>query len=174
MADAVRETQPLEQRARPRAPLAAEYTAAILERQRHVLFHGEPWHQVECLEDEADLPIADLRQPLARQRADVLAIQPIAARGGRVEAPEDVHQRALAGARRTGDRDELAGGDIDVYAAQRLHIDLAQPIRFREAARLDQRLHQRRRAGFRARSTAAAGSSSAIESPAARPLTIST
>src|SRR5258705_3191477 len=174
VADAGRQPEPLEQRERTGATLPTRYSATVLERQRDILLDREPRHQVERLKDEADFAIADLGQPLARQCADVLTVESIAARGWRVEAAEDVHQRALAGAGWSGDSDVLARGDVGIYAAQRLHIHLPQPVRLGEVAGLDQRVHQRRRAGFRARSSAAAGSSNAIESPAARPFTTST
>ena len=110
--------------------LGARHAAAVLERQCDVLFDREPRHQIECLKDEADLAIADLRQTLARQRAHVLAIELIAAGRGRVETTQDVHQRAFARTRRSGDRDVLAGDDPGVDAAQGLHVDLPEPIGF--------------------------------------------
>src|SRR3989449_6014571 len=130
MANALRETQSFEQFERTHPSLGARHAAAVLERQCDVLFDREPRHQIECLKDEADLAIADLRQTLARQRADVLAIELIAAGRGRVETTQDVHQRAFARTRRSGDRDVLAGDDPGIDAAQRLHVDPAEPIRF--------------------------------------------
>src|SRR5262249_56660533 len=98
-----------------------------------IFFDREPRHQVERLEYESDLAVAHVGEALPRQRADVFAVQLVAARGRRVEAAQDVHQGALARSRRARDRDVLAGPDLHVDAPQRLHVDLAEAIGFFEA-----------------------------------------
>ena len=45
-----------------------------------------------------------------------------------VEPTEDVEQRRLATPRRPEQHDELAGVEIEVDAAQRMHVDLAHGI----------------------------------------------
>ena len=52
--------------------------------------------QVEGLEHETDLLVADLGQLILLHRADVLALEEIAAGGRRVETADDVHERRLS------------------------------------------------------------------------------
>src|SRR5690606_20198628 len=72
------------------------------------------------------------------------AEQLVGPRGRAVEAAEQVHQRRLAAARRTHDRDVLARVDLQVDPAQRVHGDVARLIDARQAARADDRPAQRR------------------------------
>src|SRR5207247_1360837 len=58
---------------------------------------------------------------------------------GLVEAADQVHERALARARRAHHRDELAAIDVQRNAAQRLHLDVAHPVDLDQLARLDDR-----------------------------------
>ena len=56
--------------------------------------------------------------------AHVDAVEPVGAAGRQVEAAEDVHQRALAGAGGAHDRDVLAALDPQGDAVERAHRDL--------------------------------------------------
>ncbi len=49
--------------------------------------------QVEGLEDESDFLVADAREFVVVEFADELAVEPVFALGGRVEAADQVHQR---------------------------------------------------------------------------------
>ena len=82
--------------------------AAVGERQLDVLEHRQVADQVEALEDEPDLPVADARALGERQALHRRAVEPVVAHGRRVEQPEDREQRRLAAARGTGDRHVLA------------------------------------------------------------------
>ena len=55
----------------------------------------------------------------------------------RVEAREAVEQRRLAAAARAHDRDHLAGEDLHVDAAQRVHLDEARVVELLDGPRLD-------------------------------------
>ena len=77
-------------------------------RQHHVLERGEFGQQVVELVDEAERAVAQRAARGVRQRAHLLAGDVDLARGRRVEAAEQVQQRALAGAGRAEDRDGLA------------------------------------------------------------------
>ena len=56
------------------------------------------------------------------------------AAGGHVEPAQNIEQRALAAARRAQQHDELAGVQLQVDAAQRVHVDFAHVIDLGEAA----------------------------------------
>src|SRR5262249_61572244 len=88
--------QPL---ASSRAPLARRY-ARVEQGQLDVLERGNPRQQVERLEDEADLAAADAGESVAVEPGHVLAVDQIAALGGRVEAAEEIHERGLSRSRR--------------------------------------------------------------------------
>ena len=96
--------------------------AAIGQRQLDVLVDREIADQVERLEDEADLAIADARPLLHLQAAHRLAVQHVLPVGGRVEQAQDGQQRRLAAARRPGDRDIFALLDVHVNARQRVGL----------------------------------------------------
>ena len=89
-----------------------------------------PWsrQQVEALEDEPDLLVADDGQLVLRHPRHVVAVEEVLAGRRLVEAPDDVHERRLAGARRAGHRHELARLDVEVHAAQRVDLDLADDV----------------------------------------------
>jgi len=57
---------------------------------------GGAGQQVERLEDEADLLVADARQLVVVHVADQLPVDVIVAFGGRIQAADQVHQRGLA------------------------------------------------------------------------------
>jgi len=87
-----------------------------------------PGQQVEGLEDESNLLVADARQLVVVQLADQLAVEPILAPGGRIEAAYEVHERRFA---RTGwahDGDILVVFDPKVDAAQRLDLLLGAHV----------------------------------------------
>src|SRR5690606_2851561 len=68
--------------------------------QLDILERGQPWNQVERLEDEADLARPRPCQLVVVQRSGLAAIQQVGTGGGPVEQAEHVQQRRLARARR--------------------------------------------------------------------------
>src|SRR5690606_10407462 len=89
---------------------------AIRQRQFDVLEDREVADQVERLEDEADLAVADLRPLRVIELLDRRAVQPIPATARRIEQPQDRQQRRLAAAGRPFDRDVVALVDVEVNA----------------------------------------------------------
>ena len=83
---------------------------------------GGAGQQVEGLEDKADLLVADAGQLIVVQFADQLAVEPVAAFGGRIQAANQIHQRGLAGAGGAHDGDILVLADAQIDAAERLHL----------------------------------------------------
>ncbi len=102
--------------------------AVVEQGQLDVVERRGPRQQVEALEHEPDLLVADDGQLVLRHARDVLAVEEVVAARGAVEAPEDVHQRRLAGPRRSRDGDELAGLDVHVRAAQRADDHFADRV----------------------------------------------
>src|SRR2546430_2025920 len=142
MMDAVAETDLLERRERalsPRVPIAA-----VDERQLDVLDRVQPREQVVRLKDESDVLVADPSELVVGQLADVLAREHVGAAVGDVEAAENVHECRLPRPRRTHDRDELRGPDIEIHPAQRVHRDLPpDAVRLGDATKLDDALDHR-------------------------------
>ena len=81
-------------------------------RQHHVLERRQVGDQVELLEDEADLLGAEAVQLGVGERGHVLAFEIDLARGGAVQAADQIHQRGLPRARGTHHRQPLAGLDV--------------------------------------------------------------
>ena len=71
--------------------------AVVEQRQLDVVERRGPRQQVEPLEDEPDLPVADDGELVLRHARDVLAVEDVGAARRPIEAAEDVHQRGLAG-----------------------------------------------------------------------------
>ena len=93
--------------------------------QRHVdvVVDVEVRDQIEALEDEADLLVAQARALVVREPAHVLAVEHVAAGVEGLEQPGHVQERGLAGARGAGHGDELAGADVQREVAQRVRLD---------------------------------------------------
>ena len=115
--------------------------AAVEQRQLDVVERRGARQQVEALEHEPDLLVAHGGQRVLRHRRHVLAVEQVLARRRPVEAADDVHERRLARARRSGDREELAALHFEVDAAQRLHLDLADDVGLDEVLDRDDRGH---------------------------------
>ena len=80
-------------------------------------------------------PISALRtraSSRAVQPRHVLAVQHVLPARRPIEAADQVHERRLAGARRAGQRDELARHDVERDASQRGHLHLADVVSLRE------------------------------------------
>jgi len=95
---------------------------------------GGAGEQVEGLEDEADLLVADAGELVIVERGDVVAVEPVAAAGGRVEASDEVHQGGFAGAGGAHDGDVLVVADAQVDAAERVDLLVAHLVGLPEIA----------------------------------------
>ena len=142
--------------------------AADAQRHRDVVERAELRQQVVELVDEAEVAVAPLALLGRAHRREVAPAQHHAALGRRLEAAEQVQQRALARARRADDRERLAGPHAEVDALQHLHVEP------RRAAALDEALvqpgrgdHRRPAAGCRRPHV---GSASAVSRRAAASL----
>ena len=148
------------------------------ERQADVLGDIEQRDQVERLEDEPRPVAAQARGRLVGQLADGLALEDHRPFGRLVQAAEQLEQRRLAGARRPHQRQELALGDLERDAPQRLDRRLAQRVGLDEVARLEdgrhggqcsRRVSRRRRSSSRHRRSSRAGPAAQRASTTRRP-----
>src|ERR1700682_4951152 len=80
--------------------------------QLYVAPRREFRQQVELLEDEADLAVADVRELGLIEPADILARKPVTAGRGSVKAAQDVNQSRLAGPGRAHDGKQLTRRDL--------------------------------------------------------------
>src|SRR5450432_1647545 len=113
--------------------------AAIRERQLHILVDGEIADQVERLEDESDLPIANPRSFGRTQLSNRLAIEQIRAIRWRVEQPEDGEQRGLPASRRAGDREIATALHFEMNSRERVRLDLVGIVDLRDPIETQQR-----------------------------------
>ncbi len=125
------------QRERGPPPALAAIQAGVGERQLDIGDRGRARHEVEALEDEADLAVAQVREVVLVELAGVHAVDQVAPGGGYVQAAEDVHECALATARAAHDRDEVAALDAQRDAAQRMHADRADAVGLADRAHVD-------------------------------------
>ena len=78
------------------------------EREFDILEDVQLIYQVEALEDEADIALANLRALLFFEVANFFVAQVIVALGGVVEQAQDIQERGFAATRGAHDGDELA------------------------------------------------------------------
>ena len=117
----------------------------------HVLEGVELGEQVVELEDEADGPVADRRQPGAGEAGELVVAEADGAARGQVEGADAVEQGALAGARGADDGHHLAlvDGDVDApehpQRAPHVHEALVQIAHLDEASAHGLALYSQRR-----------------------------
>ena len=107
--------------------------AADAQRHRDVVERGELGQQMVELVDEAEMAVAPLALLGRVEGREVAAAEIDAARGRRLEAAEQMQQRALARARRADDGERLAAPDLEVDALQHVDVDARRAAAFGEA-----------------------------------------
>ena len=140
MVQPVAQSDPFEQpdRLGPLRPARSTASGAIQQRQLDV-FDGRRSHQqVEALEDEPDLPVADAGPLVAAHRGDLDAVEPVAAAGRPVQAAQGVHQCRLAGPGRADQRDILAPLDRERRWPQGGDLHLADVVDLADVGQFDQ------------------------------------
>ena len=104
---ALGQTHPLQGGLHPVGPLGGGH-ALVDEGQLHILPGVEGGDEVEALEDEADLLVADVGELPVRQLGDVHAVQVVVPVGGDIQAAQDIHEGGLAGAGLADDGQEFS------------------------------------------------------------------
>ena len=112
---------------RPLAPLAGR-DAGVDEGQLDVGLGRRPLDEVEALEDEAQVPVADPGQLVVVELRHVGAADEVAARRRCVEAAEDVEHRALPAPGAAGDGHEVALLHRQRDALQDVHLQRARVV----------------------------------------------
>ena len=97
--------------------------AAIGEREFDVFEDRQVADEIEALEDEADLAIADAGALGEAEVGHRLAVERVTPCGGRIKQTEDGQQRGLAAARRPGNTDEFAPADFQRDFGQGVSFD---------------------------------------------------
>ena len=100
-----------------------------------------PGEQVEVLEDVADRPASHPRLIRARDGGEVDAVDEHLAAGRLLEAAGDRQERALAGAARPHDGDQLAALDREIDVAERLHLGRPGAVDLRYLAQFERARH---------------------------------
>src|SRR5687768_5769914 len=121
-------------------PALGAVHAAVGQRQLDVLGNRQVADQVERLENESDLPIADPRALRGRQVRDRLAVQEILATARRVEQAEEGEQGRLAAARGPGDREKLTWLDLEVHFGKCVGLDFVGKEYLLDSVEANQRL----------------------------------
>jgi len=114
MVGSVGKTDDLEAVERPLAHVARRVALlAVHHGQLRVFQSSGTGEQVEALENETDLLVADVGELVAVELGNIDPVEQIAAARRTVEAAEQVHERGLAGAARSHERHEFAAVDLD-------------------------------------------------------------
>ena len=80
---------------------------------------------MERLEDEAEMPVAEVRLGVDVELGDVGPLEEVAAGRGLVEGADDVHQRRFAGAGGADDGEEFAALDAQRNSREGPHRGVA-------------------------------------------------
>ena len=88
------------------------------QRKLNVLKGCQPRQQLEGLENKANFMAAQLGQLMLVHPADVLALQPVFAAGGRVQTADHVHQRGFSASGRAENGQKFAPLHLQMDALQ--------------------------------------------------------
>src|SRR3989304_2961715 len=135
--------------------------------ERHVLARGEAGGEVVELGHEPAVP-APVAGELGLAGAREIALDKAHLAGGRrVQPAEDVEQRRLAASRGAEQHDELAGPDLEVHAAQRVHLGLAHAVDLGQGARREDRSPAPAHSFFTTRTMVASSGTAIVSKPSA-------
>ncbi len=109
----------------------------VSQRQFHIRRRRRTAQQVETLEYETHLPVADFRQRVVLQFRNRFPVQPVGARGRPVQAADDVHQGAFPGSGRPHDRHDVAALDAQGQSVQGIHVHFAHPVHLADIFQFD-------------------------------------
>jgi hypothetical protein len=112
------------------APALCSVETTIAQRYLDVVVDIEIRNEIEGLEDESDLLVAQARALVVVEAAHIDAIELVFPAAELLEESRDGEKRGLAGARGAGNRDELTLLDLDGEIAQRIGLDHFGAVRF--------------------------------------------
>src|SRR6266852_3273296 len=108
----------------------------IEKRQFDVLKRTGTGQQIETLENKSDTPAANLCERRFVELAYIEACQHVLSERRLVETAQNIHERRLAGSRRSHDRDKLPLRDREIGAIERADLDFAEPVELGNVANL--------------------------------------
>jgi hypothetical protein len=100
----------------------------IERRQLHILERARARKEIEALEDETELAVADAGQLPLIEAGDVDSLEQVTPGSRTVETAEDVHERRLSAAARSHDGDERARLHGNVDPAECVQARLAELV----------------------------------------------
>src|SRR5438309_3178215 len=121
----VGESNRLQSLHRPRPPVLR---SGVDQRHLHVMKRRGPRDEVEALEDETDLSVANGGELVVVEPRDFGAVEEVTTASRHVEAADAVRERRLTRAARPHDGDELPFFDDEIDASQRMDLDLAHTV----------------------------------------------
>ena len=139
----------LERLAGPFAALAGGDPPGIDHRQFDILQRRRPRQEVEVLEHEAEVAVADRSALILGERHHLPVVEPVASGTGAVEAAERVHERRLPRPRRADEGDILPALDRQRHPLEGLDADRAEVVVLGDRGDLDERHGRSRRRGRR-------------------------
>ena len=125
--DAVLQTHNAQGFRRP-LPALLQGNIGIQQRQGHIVHGVHFGHQVIALEDETDVLVPHLGQVVILQVVQVFTVQHIFSGGGYIQAADDVHQGAFAGAGGAHNGDVIPLLYLQAHVFQHPHRLLALDI----------------------------------------------
>src|SRR6185437_738389 len=118
--------------------------ATVDQGKLHVVQSGGAGQQIKSLENKPDLTVANAGQLVIIKLADEVAVEPVTAARGSIQAADKVHERGFAGAGRAHDGNIFAAVDAQVNAAKRMHFFRAHLVSFPELVGADNAIWRRR------------------------------
>src|SRR6185312_11151140 len=119
-----------------RAPALGATQTPVAQRYLDVLLDVQVTDEIECLEDEPDLLVAQARAPVIVEAAHIHSVPPVLAAGELLEQAGDGEKRRLARARGARDGNELALPHIDGEIPQRIGFYHLRAIDLRQLSHL--------------------------------------
>ena len=141
----VRSTRPMTSRTRSRSSPRVGSSPAIVNGRATFSAVSSSGMRLNDWKTKPGPVAAQARRLVVGQLADRLALEDDLAARRLVEPAEDLQEGRLARTRRAHQRDELAGLDRQRHAAERLDACLAERVRLRQVACLEDRLGRRPR-----------------------------
>jgi hypothetical protein len=93
--------------------------------EKHIFLHSQGGKEMEELEDEADLELAQGGELIVVKGMEGVPLKVDLAGGGCVEGTEDMQEGAFAAATGSGDGHDLARENFEGNASESLHLGIA-------------------------------------------------
>ena len=136
----IRQTHPLQSPDGPLMPLLARHTG-IEQRQLHILLNSQLGNEVILLENESQHPVADLGLLVIIHGGHIHPAQMIGARGGHIQAADDIHGRGLSRSGGAHHRHKLSPVNGQAHTVQGVDLLVAHGIDLIDVSEFNEMLH---------------------------------